>query len=93
MNAAENYSFFFYTALLFLVLVFLLTTTLTAHLKNSKMEDYYQGLVDETKQIKDDCARLEKEKRAVLSDPFYLEMYIRRTLRMQGDGEIVLKSK
>ncbi|MBI4835335.1 MAG: hypothetical protein HY811_11045 [Planctomycetes bacterium] len=93
MDAAENYSFFFYTALLFLVMVFLLTTTLTAHLKNSKMENYYQGLVDETKQIKEDCTRLEKEKRAILSDPFYLEMYIRRTLRMQGDGEIILKSK
>lgn len=89
-NTMHNYVFFFYTALFGLVVIFLLTTTLTAHIKNNKLANHYQQICREIEQTKQTNLRLQQESRAITKDPFYLELVVRRNLKMMGEKEIVI---
>lgn len=92
-NAMHNYALFFYMTLFGLIVIFLLTTTLTAHLKNTKLSNHYQQICQETEQIRQTNLKLQQESHAITSDPFYLEMVVRRNLKMMGDKEIVITNK
>lgn len=89
-ETANSYSFLFYGVVLILVVVFLLTTTLAAHVKNKRLAGHYQKIEKEIKQIKKSNIKLKQETYAVTRDPVYLEMLIRRNLRMLGEGEMVI---
>lgn len=72
------------------VFIFLLTTTLTAYHKNQKLKGYAQQVVVDIKELQENNHELRKKIHALKTDPFYLEMVIRRELRMLGDNEIVI---
>lgn len=91
INSGNNYGFIFYGSLIILVIVFLLTTTLTAYVKNKKLEQHYYRLISEIEQTKKSNEAIREECWALRNDPVYLEMKIRRTLRMMREGEFVIE--
>jgi cell division protein FtsB len=89
-SRSDNYAFLFYSFIFLLVAMFLLTTTLAAHIKNSKLEAHYNQINKDIEKIKADNNGIRQEMGAITRDPFYLEKVIRKELKMQGEGEIVI---
>lgn len=74
-----------------IIVVFLLTSSLTAYLKNQQLRKYAQHQIEEIIQIHQTNDRLRQEIMAITNDPVYLEKTIRRTFGMIKEGEVGIR--
>ncbi|MFH1227347.1 MAG: septum formation initiator family protein [Planctomycetota bacterium] len=72
-------------------IVFLLTTTLTAYLKNCKLKNYSAQLQRECTALSQNSQNLQQEIAALKQDPTYVESLMRNELKMASPGELVIK--
>lgn len=84
---------YFWTFILSAIIVFLVTTTFTAYLKNIKLKRYSQKLQQDCAVITDDNQKMSCEVAALTKDPAYLEILMRQELKMAGPNELVIKKQ
>lgn len=73
------------------IIIFLLTTTSTAYHKNNQLKQYAFSLDQETQVLKNNHHQLRREITALNSDPVYLELLMRKDLKMLQEDEIIIK--
>ena len=72
------------------IIIFLLTSSLSAYIKNNRLENYIKTLNNEIAAIKNDNVSLERQVYAISNDPVYREAVIRRELKLGLPGEMII---
>lgn len=82
---------YFWTFILSAIIVFLVTTTFTAYLKNIKLKRYAHKLQQDCTALTDANKKMSCEVAALTKDPAYLEILMRQEMKMAGPNELVIK--
>lgn len=90
---SNKLSLYFWTLILSGIIVFLITTTFTAYLKNIKLRNYAHKLQQDCTVITDDKQKMSCEIAALAKDPAYLEILMRQELKMACPNELVIKKQ
>ena len=72
------------------IIMFLVTSSLSAYIKNNRLENYIKTLNNEIAAIKNDNVSLARQVYAISNDPVYREAVIRRELKLGLPGEIII---
>lgn len=84
-------SLYFWGFVLSAIIIFLITTTFTAYLKNCKLRNYSAQLQNECSALSQNNQNLQQEMAALKQDPTYTESLMRNDLKMALPGEMVIK--
>ncbi|MBI5779099.1 MAG: septum formation initiator family protein [Planctomycetes bacterium] len=72
------------------IIIFLVTSSLAAYIKNNRLENYIRTLDNEIAAIKSENISLARQVNAISSDPVYREAVIRRELKLGLPGEMII---
>lgn len=72
------------------IIMFLVTSSLSAYIKNNRLENYIKTLNNEIAAIKNDNVSLARQVYAISNDPVYREAVIRRELKLGLPGEMII---
>jgi len=72
------------------IIMFLVTSSLSAYIKNNRLENYIKTLNNEIAAIKNDNVSLTRQVYAISNDPVYREAVIRRELKLGLPGEMII---
>lgn len=72
------------------IIIFLITSSLLAYIKNSRLENYIKTLDNEIAVIRNENVSLERQVYAISNDPVYREAVIRRELKLGLPGEMII---
>ncbi len=75
------------------IIIFLVTSSLSAYIKNNRLENYIKTLNNEITAIKNDNVSLERQVDAISNDPVYREFVIRRELKLGLPGEMIILAR
>lgn len=85
-NVAKYFWHFIFGA----IIIFLVTSSLSAYIKNNRLENYIKTLNNEIAEIKKENTSLERQVYAISNDPVYREAVIRRDLKLGLPGEMII---
>lgn len=88
--SSSKFAKYFWHLLSASVIGFLVTSTLTAYIKNSRLENYICSINSEIASVKEDNIVLERQVNAILHDPVYRESVIRREMKLGLPGEMII---
>jgi cell division protein FtsB len=86
-NVITHFGYFIVGA----IIIFLLTTSILAYIKNTRLKKYVISINNEITNIQKVNMCLEKQIYSMLNDPIYRESIIRKELKMGKTGEIIIK--
>ena len=72
------------------IVMFLVTSSLEAYIKNNRLENYIRTLNNEIAAIRIDNVSLERQVNAISNDPVYREAVIRKELKLGLPGEMII---
>jgi len=81
---------YFWHFIFSVIIIFLVTSSLSAYLKNARLENYIKTLNSEIALINNGNVSLERQVYAISTDPVYREAVIRKEFKLGLPGEMII---